>query len=97
MCLVRPKGQTSVSQRTLVQDYAEQGARLLDVETFTRSLHIAKMRRACELMVGSTMNLAWWFVGKAYGHLRQRGGGYCSPHVTSWHVTSVCRGSGGLS
>ena len=65
------RGHTNVKHTTLVQDYTEHGTRAVDVELFTRSLHIRKVRSMVEPSQGHTLHLPYFWINKHYGHLRQ--------------------------
>ena len=61
----------SVKRGVLVQDYAEGGARCLDVETFARALLATWVVRRLPTTTMPWANLAWHTINKSYGHLRQ--------------------------
>ena len=53
----------------LVQDYAEGGARSLDIEVFVRSLYLRQVRHLCDPRPQAWRGLGWHFVQREYAHL----------------------------
>ena len=67
----RRAGSTNVKQITLIQDHAEGGKRVTDVETFVTSLHIRRIRHMLEPNSGPHTNFIMFWLQEYYGHLRQ--------------------------
>ena len=59
----------SIRRAQLVQDYAEGGARCLDIEVFCRSLYLRQVRLLLDPNPQAWRGLGWHFVQSAYGHL----------------------------
>ena len=61
---------STVPRARLVQDYAEGGARCLDIEVFTRSLYLRQVRQLLDPNPQPWRGIGWYFVQVKYGHLR---------------------------
>ena len=57
-------------RHTLIQDYAESGARCQDIELFTKSLYVRQVGRLVAPTLHCGINLVMSWVNRAYGHLR---------------------------
>ena len=53
-----------------MQDYAEGGARCLDIEVFARSLYLRQVRQLLDPNPQPWRGIGWYFVQLKYGHLR---------------------------
>ena len=65
------RGSTKICRTVLVQDHSDHGARITDVECFTRSLYARWARHLLTPPFASYQHLTMNFVAKYYGHLRQ--------------------------
>ena len=64
-------GATNVAQATLMQDYAEGGKRVPDVERFVRALKIRRLRHLIEPHEHTHTIFGLHWMRRYYGHLRQ--------------------------
>ena len=62
---------TNVSHVMLLQDYAEGGRRIPDVEGFARALQVRKLRHMIEPHPAPHANFLLYWLDRFYGHLRQ--------------------------
>ena len=62
---------TNVAHMTLIQDHAEGGKRITDVESFARALKIRQLRHMAEPRPPPHTNFLLYWLDKYYGHLRQ--------------------------
>ena len=65
------RGSTVIARSVLVQDHADHGARVLDVESFTRALLSRHVRYLVTPPLASYKYYVQQYVDAAYGHLRQ--------------------------
>ena len=65
------KSATNVRHETLIQDYAEGGQRVQDVELFAKALQVRKIRHVVEPRPQPHANFALFWLRGSYGHLRQ--------------------------
>ena len=65
------RGSTIVTRRVLVQDHAEHGARVADVESVTRAHYASWRRHLVAPPAAAHMHIAMSYVNAHYGHLRQ--------------------------
>ena len=65
------RGRSAVSRDVLIQDYHEMGVRCPDVESFTDALYVRWVRRLADPAPHPYKGLVYYWMNKAYGHLRQ--------------------------
>ena len=62
----------SVKRTVLTQDYAETGSRCIDIENFVRAIYaVWVIRRLPHPSPMPWKNIAFYYINKTYGHLRQ--------------------------
>ena len=65
------RGRAAVPRAVLVQDYHEMGVRAQDVESFVDALRVRWVRRLVDPAPHPYKGLVFYWIHRAYGHLRQ--------------------------